>query len=103
MDTQNRILSFDSDLNLPEMCENLTGLPKEPSPSHTDVQNILDKISFVGSTQDKKRKLENSSEFDELEPAKIIKTDTEYPELSTIELETLAELLNYLPTTSDNK
>ena len=69
-DIQNRILSFDSDLNLPELCENLTDLPKEPSPSHTDVQNILDKISFVGSTQDKKRKLENSSEFDELEPAK---------------------------------
>ena len=67
------------------------------------VQNILNKISFIGNTQDKKRKLENSSEFDEQEPAKIIKTDTEYPELSTIELETLAELLNYLPTTSDNK
>ena len=100
-DTQNRILSFDSDLNLPEMCENLTDLPKEPSPSNTDVQNILDKISFIGITQDKKRRLENSSENDELEPAKSIKTDTEYPELSTIELETLAELLNYLPTTSD--
>ena len=41
-------------------------------------------------------------ENDELEPAKIIKIDTEYPELSTIELETLAELLNYLPTTLDN-
>ena len=39
----------------------------------------------------------------EQEAAKIIKTDTEYPELSTIELETLAELLNYLPTTSDRK
>ena len=39
---------------------------------------------------------------DELESAKISKVNTDYPELTTIELETLAELLNYLPTTSDN-
>ena len=69
------------------MDENLTDLSKAASPSHTDVQNILNKISFVGNTQDKKRKVENSSEFDEQEPAKMIKTDTEYSELSTIELE----------------
>ena len=103
MDTQNRILSFDSDLNLAEMCENLTDLPKEASPTNTDVHNILDKIYFVERTQEKKRKLENSIGKDELEAAKIIKTDTEYPELTTIELETLAELLNYLPTTLANK
>ena len=42
--------------------------------------------------------LENSSEIEDLEPAKIIKTNTEYPEL-----EILAELLNFLPTTSDRK
>ena len=59
--------------------------------------------SLERCTQDKKRKLENSSEFEEQEPAKIIKTDTEYPELSTIELEIIAELLNYLPSTSDKK
>ena len=39
---------------------------------------------------------------DELEAAKISKVNSDYPELTTIELETLAELLNYLPTTSDN-
>ena len=39
---------------------------------------------------------------DESEPAKISKTNTDYPELTNIELETLAELLNYLPTASDN-
>ena len=85
------------------MCENLTDLPKEASPTNTDVHNILDKIYFVERTQEKKRKLENSIGKDELEAAKIIKTDTEYPELTTIELETLAELLNYLPTTLANK
>ena len=102
-DSQPAILSFDSGLDLPQMYENLTDLTTEASPTNTDVQNILNKILFIGNTQDKKRKLKNSSEFEEQEPAKIIKTDTEYPELSTTELETLAELLNYLPTTLDNK
>ena len=103
MDSENKILSFDSDLNLSEMCENMTDLQKEAPPSNTEVQNILDKIYFVEGTQEKKRKHENTMENDESEAAKIIKTDTDYPELTTIELETLAELLHYLPTTSDNK
>ena len=103
MDSENKVLSFDSDLNLSEMCENMTDLPKEAPPSNTEVQNILDKFYFVETTQEKKRKHENSMENDESEAVKIIKTDTDYPELTTIELETLAELLHYLPTTSDNK
>ena len=101
-DTEKRILSFESELDIPELCQNGTDLPKQPYSSNTDVNKILNKINFVGRTQDKKRKLENSMKSDELEPAKISKEDTDYPELTNIELETLAELLNYLPTTSDN-
>ena len=65
MDSENKILSFDSDLNLSEMCENMTNLPKEAPPSNTEVQNILDKIYFVERTQEKKRKHENTLENDE--------------------------------------
>ena len=101
-DTENRILTFESDLELTEISQNVTDLPKQPSPSQTDVSNILNKISFVGRRQDKKRRIENSMKNDESEAAKISKVNTDYPELTTIELETLAELLHYLPTTSDN-
>ena len=68
---------------------------------------ILNPILGVGTAfsqrrQDKKRRIENSMKNDESEAAKISKVNTDYPELTTIELETLAELLHYLPTTSDN-
>ena len=59
-DTEKRILSFDSELNIPELCQNCTDLPKQPSSSNTDVNKILNKISFVGRTQDKKRRLETA-------------------------------------------
>ena len=101
-DTENRILTFDSELELSEVCKKITDLSKQPFSSHTDVNKILNKISFVGRSQDKKRRLENSMKNDELEAAKISKVNTDYPELTTIELETLAKLLNHLPTTSDN-
>ena len=101
-DTEKRILSFESELEIPELCQNCTDLPKQPYSSTTDVNKILNKINFVGRTQDKKRRLEKSMKSDESEPAKISKTNTDYPELTNIELETLAELLNYLPTASDN-
>ena len=101
-DTEKRILSFESELEIPELCQNCTDLPKQPYSSTTDVNKILNKINFIGRTQDKKRRLEKSMKSDESEPAKISKTNTDYPELTNIELETLAELLNYLPTASDN-
>ena len=59
-DTENRILTFESDLELSEMSQNVTDLSKQPSSSQIDVNNILNKISFVGRRQDKKRRIKNS-------------------------------------------
>ena len=64
-DTEKRILSFESELDIPELSQNCTDLPKQPYSSTTDVNKILNKINFVGRTQDKKRKLENSMKSDE--------------------------------------
>ena len=45
-DIENRILTFESDLELSEICKKRTDLSKQPSSSHTDVKNILNKISL---------------------------------------------------------